>query len=116
MYFSYLFNKSCFISDNYKQQPWYKNVDRKEAQMCLKGLPNGSFLVRPGKKDDHECSFSVMCERRVYNIPVNKSGDKFIMGNTTFASIIEIVDKFTVSPLVLNGPMNQDLHVTLRRT
>ncbi|GLV38057.1 hypothetical protein CBL_07856 [Carabus blaptoides fortunei] len=99
----------------YTEQTWYKIVNREEAKIILKGSQNGSFLVRPGKTDEHECSFSVMYNRRVYNIPVNKAGDKFKMGNAVFDTVMDIVDHFTAHPLVLNGQNGQDILVKLRR-
>lgn len=89
------------------QQPWYHNVDRKQAEEMLRNGEDGSFLVRPSKQSQNPLSLTLWYRRRLYNIGIRQRLDgRYALGTEkeneqSFASVEELVQNYQSEKLVL---------------
>ncbi|KAJ2940006.1 hypothetical protein O0L34_g14037 [Tuta absoluta] len=58
-----------------KNEPYFMNIDRTEAENLLRGHPDGTFILRPSSQPDHAYTLSVSCANAVHNVGVRRRQD-----------------------------------------
>ncbi|GBP28768.1 hypothetical protein EVAR_19810_1 [Eumeta japonica] len=56
-------------------EPYYRDVDRSEAEKLLAGCEDGAFVLRPSSQACHAYTLSVCCGGTVHNIGVRRRPD-----------------------------------------
>lgn len=95
---------------------YYRQTDRKGAEILLAGLENGAFLIRPSNKFSY--TLSIKDSKKIFNIGVIKESEKYCcmiaMGQQAnmFDSVQEMINFYLENPLhVRNGNEFITLHI-----
>ncbi|OCT88497.1 hypothetical protein XELAEV_18017124mg [Xenopus laevis] len=98
--------------ESLSQDQWYTgNISRSEAETALRSInQDGTFLVRNSSKStaSHPYVLMVLYRNKVYNIQIrqDQTNNVYMLGSglrgqETFASVMEIIDYFHKTPLLL---------------
>lgn len=88
-------------------QPWFHNVDRKQAEELIKNGVDGYFLIRPSSQSQNPLTLTLWYNQRVYNISVRQRKDgRIALGfekpdEQSFSSIEEMVTNYQSENLLL---------------
>lgn len=88
-------------------------MSRTEAEELLKQVHlDGAFLVRPSEKEDSGYSISFRAEGRIKHCRVLHDERLFVIGTSTFESLVELIQFYERHPLykqvTLKYPVNHD--------
>ncbi|XP_034254768.1 B-cell linker protein-like [Thrips palmi] len=92
---------------NLDHQPWFHNVDRKQAEELIKNGVDGYFLIRPSSQSQNPLTLTLWYNQRVYNISVRQRKDgRIALGfekpdEQSFSSIEEMVINYQSENLLL---------------
>ncbi|XP_019860892.1 PREDICTED: uncharacterized protein LOC109589223 [Amphimedon queenslandica] len=102
------------VSLTYVTQPWYnKNVSRESAEYMLEREEDGAFLVRPSSEGHNTWAISLVIGNSVCHLKFFGKGGQFETGNSTFDSMVELVDFYKQNPIYadtkLKYPINEEI-------
>ena len=97
---------SCALGEPVPQPPqhltqkWFhENCSRNDAEEMLRLVrADGAFLLRPSQTDSG-LSISFRAENKIKHCRVKKDGRLYIIGDTEFDSVIELVKYYELNPL-----------------
>lgn len=93
------------------EDPYYRDTDRKGARMLLEGLDEGAFLIRPSRRDEYVCIFSIMHRKKMFNLGIEMDMDGALWFSNVapdfeqplFYSTEDIVNYYSIQPLYVSG-------------
>ncbi|XP_026285470.1 B-cell linker protein isoform X2 [Frankliniella occidentalis] len=100
-------SKGGLCISNLEHQPWFQNVDRKQAEELIKNGIDGYFLIRPSSQSQNPLTLTLWFNNRVYNISVRQRKDgRIALGfekpdEQSFSSIEEMVINYQSENLLL---------------
>lgn len=100
-------SKGGLCISNLEHQPWFQNVDRKQAEELIKNGIDGYFLIRPSSQSQNPLTLTLWFNHRVYNISVRQRKDgRIALGfekpdEQSFSSIEEMVINYQSENLLL---------------
>lgn len=89
------------------QQPWYHDVDRRQAEEMVHNAEDGCFLVRPSSQSQNPLTLTLWYKRRPYNISIRQRSDgRCALGTEktneqSFASVEDLIQNYQAEKLVL---------------
>ncbi|CAL4131422.1 unnamed protein product, partial [Meganyctiphanes norvegica] len=93
-----------------KDRTFFHPITRKESKRILENVPDGTFLMRPSRRDSSiPLTLCLRYQGKTYNINVRERSDKtFALGmekqnEAIFKSVDEIVDVHTVEYIKLES-------------
>lgn len=99
--------RGALLPANLEHQPWFHNVDRKQAEELIKNGVDGYFLIRPSSQSQNPLTLTLWYNQRVYNISVRQRKDgRIALGfekpdEQSFLSIEEMIVNYQSENLLL---------------
>ncbi|KAK3932187.1 B-cell linker protein [Frankliniella fusca] len=99
--------KGGVLISSLESQPWFHNVNRKQAEELIKNGTDGYFLIRPSSQSQNLLTLTLLFHQRVYNISVRQRKDgRIALGfekpdEQSFSSIEEMINNYHSENLLL---------------
>ena len=92
----------------FEGETWfYQHFDRACAESFLQQIPiNGVYLVRPSSSEN--CfTLSVRCQRHISHFQIEYSRGKFVLGNSKFSKMSNLIKYFSKHPIHRGAKLSQ---------